>query len=124
MLKELTANHPEVLVIVMTAFGSVNSAVDAMREGAYDFVVKPFAAERIQTTLKNALETRVLRKTVETFQKTIERPRFEQMVGKSLPMQAVYRAIQAVAPTDASVMITGETGTGKELCADAIHKGE
>lgn len=109
-------------VIVITANGSLNVAVDAMREGATDFLVKPFGAERLLTTLSNAAEKARLERAVVAYEKVADRAEFSGFVGKSLPMQALYRMIEAAAPSDASVMISGETGTGKELTAQAIHR--
>lgn len=108
-------------VIVITANGSINTAVEAMREGAADFLVKPFPAERLRVTLRNALERNKLRAVVDTLQGT-DRGRCGDFVGGSLAMQAVYRIIDSAAASKASVFITGESGTGKELCAEALHR--
>lgn len=107
--------------IVMTAHGSINVAVDAMRLGAQDFLVKPFAQERLVQTLSNARELRQLKSKVAAYEQ-LDRPSYDEMIGSSLAMQAVYRTIDAAAPTDATVFITGETGTGKELVAQAVHR--
>ena len=107
--------------LVMTAHGSINIAVDAMRLGAHDFLVKPFAQERLIQTLHNAQELRQLKSKVAVYQQ-LDRPSYDEMIGSSLAMQAVYRIIDSAAPTDATVFITGETGTGKELVAQAVHK--
>lgn len=109
-------------VVVITANGSLTVAVDAMREGATDFLVKPFGAERLLTTLTNAAEKSRLERAVITYEKAAGRAEFSGFVGKSLPMQALYRMIEAAAPSDASVLISGETGTGKELTAQAVHR--
>jgi two-component system repressor protein LuxO len=108
-------------VIVITANGSINIAVEAMREGAADFLVKPFPAERLRVTLRNALERSKLRAAVDTLQES-DRGRCGDFIGGSLAMQAVYRIIDSAAASKASVFITGESGTGKELCADALHR--
>ncbi len=108
-------------VIVATAHGSVSLAVEAMRGGAYDFLLKPFTAERLVVTLRNALEHRRLFEIVETYREDIAPTRFQGFIGGSLGMQAVYRIIRSAAPSQATVFITGESGTGKELCAQAIH---
>lgn len=107
--------------IVMTAHGSINVAVDAMRLGANDFLVKPFAQERLIQTLANARELRQLKSKVAVYEQ-LDRPSYDEMIGSSLAMQAVYRTIDSAAPTDATVFITGETGTGKELVAQAVHR--
>jgi two-component system repressor protein LuxO len=107
-------------VVIITAHGSVSTAVEAMRNGAYDFLVKPFSSDRLTVTLKNALERRALKQIVVDM--TPKRHgAFAGFVGSSLVMQDVYRLIERAAPSAASVFITGESGTGKELCAEAIH---
>ena len=108
-------------VVVVTANGSVNSAVEAMRDGAFDFIVKPVSGERLIYTVRNAVERQQLRQIVQTY-KQIDRQQFCGFVGGSLPMQAVYRTIESAAKSKASIFITGESGTGKEVCADAIHR--
>ncbi len=108
-------------VVVITAHGSVDMAVDMMQLGAKDFLQKPFDASRLRTTLKNVLETSRLRDIVENFSNTFERDHYHNFIGASLPMQAVYQTIDSAAPTRATVFITGESGTGKEVCAEAIH---
>ena len=120
LLRDLKARGAETQAVVMTAHGSINVAVDAMRDGAYDFLVKPFNQDRLLRTLHNALEAKSLRYQVEEFKKT-ERPKYHNIVGSSLPLQAVYRTIDAAAPTNATVFIMGETGTGKELVAQSVH---
>jgi len=109
-------------IVVVTASGSVNTAIEAMRKGAYDFLVKPTAEERLITTVKNALERGTLQTTIKTIRKRASKKPKHGFVGSSLPMFAVYRAIDSIAQSKASVFITGESGTGKEVCAEAIHK--
>ncbi len=108
-------------VVVITAHGSINTAVDAMRRGAFDFIVKPFTADRLRVTVRNALERHELSETIQTFRDEHDRQGYGGLIGSSPPMQVVYRIIENVAPSKATVFITGETGTGKELCAEAIH---
>jgi two-component system repressor protein LuxO len=108
-------------VIVITAHGSITTAVEAIRAGASDFLVKPFTAERLRVTLANALEKRALAGIVRTYRETIDRRAFQGFIGSSLAMQAVYRGIESAAASRATVFITGESGTGKEVCANAIH---
>jgi two-component system, repressor protein LuxO len=107
--------------IVITAHGSINAAVEAMRAGAQDFLVKPFAAERLTITLKNALERRRLSLIVETLGTELGGG-FEGFIGADLAMQAVYRVIDLAAKSRSTVFITGESGTGKEVCAEAVHR--
>ncbi|RKF18780.1 sigma-54-dependent Fis family transcriptional regulator [Alginatibacterium sediminis] len=109
-------------VIIITAYGSVDSAVDAMRLGVSDFLEKPFDAKRLKMTVNNALKLHRLSAIVDDYQRDVNRDSFHGFVGSSLPMQQVYRMIEAVAPSKATVFITGESGTGKEVCAEAIHK--
>ncbi len=109
-------------VVVMTAHGSLEVAVEVMRDGAEDFLQKPFDAARLQTTVRNVLKHNRLQHLVEEIQETFERDHYHGFIGGSLPMQAVYRIIDAAAPSSATVFITGESGTGKEVCAEAIHK--
>ena len=109
-------------VIVVTASNSINVAVDMMKIGAIDFLDKPIDAHRLQTTVLNILETNRLKCIVEDYQQTFERERYYGFIGASLPMQAVYRIIDAVAPSKASIFITGKSGTGKDVCAQAIHQ--
>ncbi|MEQ8967610.1 MAG: sigma 54-interacting transcriptional regulator [Azospirillaceae bacterium] len=109
-------------VVVVTAHGSVNVAVEAMRAGAYDFLVKPFTAERLVVTVRNTMERMRLEHIVEAYRDDIGRDRHYGFIGASLGMHAVYRTIDSAAASRATVFITGESGTGKEVCAEAIHK--
>lgn len=115
-------------VIVVTAHGSMQTAIEAMRAGAEDFLVKPFPAERLKVTLRNALEKRELSTavqelstTVKKYRDEIDRHNFQGFIGSSLAMQGVYRAIESAAASKATVFFTGESGTGKEVAARAVH---
>lgn len=121
ILEKLQSRNVSFPRIAITGHGSVETAVDAMRLGAVDFLEKPFTAERLQTTVDNAMERVHLRRQVQVIRSQIERDGYAGFVGRSLPMQVVYRIIDSAACSRASVFITGESGTGKELCAQAIH---
>ena len=122
ILDTLREDDVPVSVIVVTSSGSLNTAVDVMRAGAYDFIVKPAAEERLVTTVKNALEHRILETAAQEIKESSGKSQRFGFIGSSLPMLAVYNTIKAVARSNASVFITGESGTGKELCAAALHK--
>ena len=122
ILREIKARQYPTEVIIMTAQGSVNLAVEAMRDGAHDFLVKPFSPERLQVTVRNALDRRGLIQRVEALECDIPKHKFCDFIGDSLPMQAVYRILRSAAKSKATVFISGESGTGKELCAHALHQ--
>ena len=122
ILKSIGAEGYPTATIVITANGSIQAAIDAMREGAVDFLVKPFNAERLRTTVRNAAERQRLANIVQTYSQSEPKSEFFGFIGESVAMQAVYRTITSVASSKAAVFITGESGTGKELCAEAIHK--
>lgn len=122
LMRRLRQAGVDAAFIVITVNASVKAAVEAMREGAMDFIVKPYSRARLQVTLENALETRRLRAELEVARAQLGRGSFFGFVGGSPAMQAVYRTIESVAGSKASVFVTGESGTGKELAADAIHR--
>jgi len=122
VLREIKARSETIETVVITGHASVSVAVEAMREGAFDFVMKPFSAERLCVTVDNALEHRRLEQKIRQFDQVLGKDHFEDIVGQSYAMQTVYRVIENAAPTDATVFIKGESGTGKELCAQALHK--
>ncbi|KLN62074.1 ATPase AAA [Kiloniella spongiae] len=108
-----------VAVVIITSNASVNVAVESMRLGAYDFLEKPFSADRLIVTVRNALKHMQLSEMVEAIK---ERTHFYGFIGSSFAMQSIYRTIDSAATSKATVFITGESGTGKEVCAEAIHK--
>ncbi|MFD2204075.1 sigma-54-dependent transcriptional regulator [Kiloniella antarctica] len=108
-----------VAVVIITSNASVNVAVESMRLGAYDFLEKPFSADRLIVTVRNALKHMQLSEMVEAIK---ERTHFYGFIGSSLAMQSIYRTIDSASASKATVFITGESGTGKEVCAEAIHK--
>lgn len=121
LMRQLRQEQLDCAVIVATANGSVNTAVEAMREGAVDFLVKPFARARLVTTVGNVLEKRVLATELKVVRSRLDRQGLHGFIGASAAMQAVYRTIESVAASKASVFIAGESGTGKELAAEAVH---
>jgi two-component system repressor protein LuxO len=121
LLAEIRARPNPPPVVVMTAHGSVATAVDAMRAGASDFLAKPFAAERLVVTLANVMERAALRREVATLSAGAPRAGFAGFIGAAPAMQAVYRIIENAAGSRATVFVTGESGTGKELAAEAVH---
>jgi len=122
VLERVKENDPDVAIVMITAYGSISTAIEAMKKGASDYLLKPFdpneigiLIERILDSQAQALENLYLK---EQFK---DRDRFENMIGQSGPMQKIFDLIQDVAPTNSTVLITGETGTGKGLVAKAIH---
>jgi len=122
VLKAVRQALPEAAVVMITAYGTIPSAIEAMRAGAYDYVTKPFRAHEILEVVEKALERIRLRREVEHLRRMVEeRFGFGGLVGKSKPLQGVYTQIEKVAPGRGTVLIQGESGTGKELVAKAIH---
>ncbi len=114
--------EPKLPIIIMTAYGTTETAIEATKEGAFDYVLKPFHIPDILVVIKNALEAgRIMRSRVE-MDGTSDTPSPDAIIGRSKPMQEVYKAIGRVASTDATVLIRGESGTGKELVARAIYQ--
>jgi DNA-binding NtrC family response regulator len=122
LLELIKRDYPDLTVVMMTAFGGVETAVKAMRNGAYDFVTKPFDHETIVVRLEKALErSRLLKENFRLQMECQNRDVFQNLVGHSTVMNRLYETIQTVAKTDLTVLITGESGTGKELVARAVH---
>jgi two-component system NtrC family response regulator len=122
LLEACKKARPEVPVIMMTAFGTIEKAVEAMKKGAYDYFTKPFQNEELKLTIRKALENyRLIQENRLLTQALSDRFRYGNIVGKSEPMLQIYDLIEKVAQSRASVLITGPSGTGKELIAKAIH---
>jgi DNA-binding NtrC family response regulator len=122
-LKDVKAKDPTIEVIVMTAYGSVGTAVAAMREGAYDYVEKPIDQDRLPILIEKALEKQRLAEDNARLRQAMEaREEFGPLIGKSASMANVYQLVDMVAATGATVLIQGESGVGKELIARAIHQ--
>ena len=116
-------NWLDIPVVVMTAFGSMETAVTALRAGAYDFITKPFELNMLTFTLKRALNHRSLQEKVKKLSKLVEQSKqFDKLLGESPPMQKIFDLIARVADSEASVLVMGESGTGKELVARALHQ--
>lgn len=122
VLKAIKILQPDVPVIIITGYSTVNTAVDAMKSGAFDYISKPFTPDQIIEMVDKALEQRALQKQRAHPVVGPSLDGFETFVGESDAMQRVYDRIRQVAPTDSTVLITGQSGTGKELVAKAIHK--
>lgn len=123
LLARIRLEWPEVAVVIMTAFSSISSAVEAMKLGAEDYIGKPFQLDELVITVEKALERRSLRREVKELRAEVrERYNFSNIVGRSKPMQQLFEVIKRIAARrDASALIIGSTGTGKELVARAIH---
>jgi two-component system response regulator HydG len=121
--QRLVKNQPELPVLVLTAFGSLETAVRALRAGVYDFLTKPLDIDVVALALERAIGHRALRREVETLRRVVAEKRgFEELIGASPAMQGLYELVERAAPSDASVLLTGESGTGKEVVARALHR--
>jgi two-component system, NtrC family, response regulator AtoC len=121
--ERVLANRPDVPVVMITAFGSMDSVVAAIRCGAYDFITKPFDVELLRLTLARAVQHRALRDEVKRLRQAVSEVRgFDHMIGSSPPIQKVKELIERVSDAEATLLISGESGTGKELVAHAVHQ--
>jgi len=122
LLTHIKDRTPETVVLMVTAFSSTDEAVEAMKQGAYDYITKPFKNEEIRLIVKNALERRDLRRENLALKEALgQRFSFDGLIGKSKSMQDVFSMIRKVASSPVKILVTGESGTGKELVARAIH---
>ncbi|MDL1966192.1 MAG: response regulator, partial [Candidatus Desulfofervidus auxilii] len=121
VLEQIKAVSPETEVIMITAYGSIESAIEATKMGAFHYITKPIKLDEFRTLVHKAKEKIFLVSENKQLKETLARYTFTELVGKSLKMQKIYQLIIKVAPIDCNVLIQGETGTGKELVAKAIH---
>ncbi len=122
VLERIKEIAPETIVIMITAFASTDTAVRAMKKGAYDYITKPFKIDEIKLIIHNALEKKALEKENILLKRLVEtKYSFDNIIGQSPKMLAIYELMEKVAPTKTNILITGESGTGKELVAKAIH---
>jgi DNA-binding NtrC family response regulator len=123
LLKKIKERYPDTQVIMMTAYGSEKIAVEAMKAGARDYLVKPFDNDEVKILVQQALDQRRLQRQVQHLHERLDATfRFDNILGTSPAMQRLFDTVKKVAPTDLTVLITGESGTGKELIANALHQ--
>jgi len=123
VLRKAKRRRPQTVVIMISAFATTETAVEAMKEGAYDYIPKPFNVDEVKETIRNALDRRTLEFEKEALEAQLKKTyHFGHIVGNSAAMMKIYNAINQVADTRANLLITGESGTGKELIARAIHE--
>ena len=123
LLRQVKRESPETMVIMLTAYGTIETAVRAMREGAYDYLSKPIDIKRLRILVEKALEKQRLILENQILRRKLEgRTRFDKIVGKSEKIREIYRLVERVADTKSTILIQGESGTGKELIALAIHE--
>ncbi|RYE73528.1 MAG: sigma-54-dependent Fis family transcriptional regulator, partial [Hyphomicrobiales bacterium] len=121
LLEAIKTQHPEVPVVMISGHGNIETAVSAIRRGAYDYIEKPFKADRLILVAERALETSKLKREVSDLRR--RSADFAELIGKSHPMNQLRTTIERVAPTNSRVMILGASGSGKEMVARAIHAG-
>ena len=122
LLRQVKVFHPDIPVLLMTAWGSISLAVEGMRAGAFDFITKPWNNMALLNTIRTALEVNQQQEK-RPFERSLltTKPGFEKIIGQSPTLMDLLGTVERIAPTQASVLITGESGTGKELIAEALH---
>ena len=122
LFERIKSRDPAVTVIIMTAYGTIEKAVEAIKKGAYDLIQKPLDEQRLIHLLRKGLElNRLVRENARLTEAISRKESFGSMVGQSRPMRAIFDKINMLAQSDLTVLIRGETGTGKDLAAQAIH---
>ena len=122
LLERVKALCPQAIFVMLTGYGTIQNAVEAMRKGAYDYILKPFNPDEILQIVNRIVERKNLLEDNMYFQEELSKEyRFDNILGKAPAMQAIFEQIKAIAPTNSSVLLTGESGTGKELLAHVIH---
>jgi len=122
VLRQIRKEDPEQVVVVITAYSSIEGAIEAMREGAFHYIPKPFKNEEVLVTINKGLEQRRLTRENKALKEELARRfGFDNIIGKSKPMQQVFELIRLAAPSKSNILVTGESGTGKELVAKAVH---
>jgi DNA-binding NtrC family response regulator len=122
VLKKVKENDPDVSVVMITAYGSIPSAIEAMKNGAYEYMLKPFDPDELMVLIEKIIKHQAERRETQFLREQYkERTRFENMIGQSGALQGIFDLIERIAPTDSTILIKGETGTGKGLAARAIH---
>jgi len=123
LVRRILTTDPQPICILVTAYGNVETAVEAMKAGAYDFLTKPVNLDRLEVLLKRAIQTKKLEASNQQLKQELDaKYGMDNIIGQSTPMQSVFDTIKQVAPSRATVLINGESGTGKELVAHALHR--
>ena len=122
VVKHCKMLNESTVALIMTAFGTVESAIEAMKAGTFDYILKPFDLEELEMKVERALEHRRLLSKLQAYDRDVLIPKFENIVGESPQMKEVFRTIEKVARSNATILILGETGVGKELVAEALHR--
>ncbi|MCX7794644.1 MAG: sigma-54 dependent transcriptional regulator [Thermodesulfovibrionales bacterium] len=121
ILKEIKSTYPDTGVIIITAYAEIKTAVQAIKDGAFDYIAKPFSNEELLLVIERFFNFRKLEKEVIQLKESIKKAGYEKLIGVSHQMKEIFDKIESIAPTDVPVLIQGESGTGKELVANAIH---